>query len=495
MGIIQRQSIILTVINYIGVALGAINTLIIYPKVLSEEEFGIFRFVTQTAQMLFPFALLGAGSLTIRFFPHFKDERNGHNGFLLLLLSAASGGLALFSILAFLFRKPILAGYASNFGEYVQYVPYIIPIVCCMGLAYVLNAYSTNFQRMAVPQVLNNIFLKVSTAVLCVCLFNGLFVFSTMMAGVVFAYFLVFILMTLYLNREGLLFLKFNRGFLKKPLLKSLAGYAAFGFLGHISTSLAVQIDTFMVGTMIDLKSVAAFSIGLFIADTIDIPRRSVESAASPIVAQAWKDDNLPEIRKIYQKSSLIQLLAGLFILLGIWLSVDELFKIMPNGEKYEVGKYVILILGVGKLTDLATGINSPLIGYSAYYRFNFYAILALAVFNILANLLFIPIFHINGAALATMLSLGLFNLLKLGYIYYRWRMQPFTSAVIWVFGIAAVSYTVAWLIPLTPYPLVNILIKSVTFALIYGGLALWFKISSDLSGLFDAFILKIRNR
>ncbi|MDZ4679288.1 MAG: oligosaccharide flippase family protein [Saprospiraceae bacterium] len=495
MGIIQRQSIILTVINYIGVALGAVNTLIIYPKILSEEEFGIFRFVTQTAQMLFPFALLGAGSLTIRFFPHFKDERNGHNGFLLLLLSAASGGLALFSILAFLLRKPILAGYASNFGEYAQYLPYIIPIVCFMGLAFVLNAYSTNFQRMAVPQVLNNIFLKLSTALLCICLFNGMFAFSTLMAGVVLAYFIVFILMSLYLNREGLLFLKFNPAFFKKPLLKSMAGYAVFGFLGHISSSLAIQIDTFMVGTMLDLKSVAAFSIGLFIADTIDIPRRSVESAASPIVAQAWKDNNLGEIQNIYRKSSLIQLLAGLFILLGIWLSVDELFEIMPNGEKYEVGKYVILILGIGKLTDLATGINSPLIGYSAYYRFNFYAILALALLNILANLLFIPIFQINGAALATMFSLGLFNLLKLGYIYYRWRMHPFTWAAIWVFVIGAVSFLVAWFMPATAYPLVNIIIKSITFAGIYVGLTLWFRISSDLSGLFDAFLKKLRNR
>jgi len=495
MGIIQRQSIKLTIINYIGVALGTINTLIIYPKVLSEEEFGIFRFVTQTAQMLFPFALLGAGALTIRFFPNFKDERNGHNGFLLLLLSAASGGLALFSILAFLLRKPILAAYASNFGNFAQFLPYIIPIVCCMGFASILNAYATNFQRMAVPQILNNIFLKLSTALLCICFFSGLYAFSTLMAGVVLAYFLVVVLMALYLNREGLVFLKFNRSFLKRPLLKSMAGYAAFGFFGHISSSLAIQIDTFMVGTMIDLKSVAAFSIGLFIADTIDIPRRSVESAASPIVAQAWKDNDLGEILNIYRKSSLIQLLAGLFILLGIWLSVDELFQIMPNGEKYAVGKYVILILGIGKLTDLATGINSPLIGYSAYYRFNFYAILALALFNIAANLLFIPYFQINGAALATMLSLGLFNLLKLGYIYYRWRMHPFTGAVLWVFVIGAVSYTAAWLMPDTNYPMVNIVLKSIVFASIYGGLALWFRLSSDLSGVFETLIQKLRRQ
>ncbi|NUO01376.1 MAG: oligosaccharide flippase family protein, partial [Saprospiraceae bacterium] len=292
MGIIQRQSIKLTLINYIGVALGIINTLFIYPKVLTEDEFGIFRFVTQTSQMLFPFALMGAGTLSIRFFPIFRDERNGHNGFLLLLLSAASGGLALFSILAFFFRKTIFNAYAPNFGPYVHYLPYIFPIVCCMGLAFILSTYAANFQRMAIPQILNNLFLKLSTALLCLSFFGGLLTFAALMAGLVLAYFLIVVLLTLYLNREGLFFLNFKPAFLTKSLVKGMAGYAAFGFLGHISSSISIQIDSFMVGTMIDLKSVAIYSIGFFIADTIDIPRRSVESAASPIISQAWKEND-----------------------------------------------------------------------------------------------------------------------------------------------------------------------------------------------------------
>lgn len=495
MGIIQRQSINLTIVNYIGVILGAINTLFIYPKVLTGEEFGIFRFVTQTAQMLFPFALFGVGSLSIRFFPNFRNDENGHNGFLMLLLSAASGGLALFSILGFLLRKPIMAAYTDQFGVYVQYLPYIIPIVCCMGLAYMLSAYATNFQRMVVPQSLNNLFLKICTGALCLALFGKLLSFSQLMFSVVLAYFTILLLVSLYLKKEKLLSLKLNRAFLSMPLAKSMGGYVMFGFLGHISTSLAGQIDTFMVGTMIDLKSVAAYSIGFFIADTIDIPRRSIESAASPIVAQAWKDNNLNEIQSIYRKSSLNQLLAGLFILLGIWLSVDNLFEIMPNGEKYVVGKYVILILGIGKIMDLATGINSPLIGYSPYYRFNFYAILALAVFNIICNLSLIPYFQINGAALATMFALGLFNLLKLGYIYYRWRIHPFTFRTLWILLIGAASFLLTSILPDLENAFLNLVFQSVVFASLYIGSVLLFRISPDLSNLVSGYVNKLRKR
>lgn len=493
MGIIQRQSIKLTIINYIGVVLGAINTLFIYPKILTEEEFGIFKFVTQTAQMLYPFALFGVGSLSIRFFPNFKNEQNGHNGFLMLLLGTASTALALFSMLVFFFYKPIKAAYADNFGAYVQYLPYIVPIACFMALIAVLSGYASNFQRMAVPQSLNNLFLKCCTGLLCLAFFAELLNFSSLMKGLVLSYFLVFSLILLYLKRERLLFLTSNRNFLNRPLLKSMGGYLLFGFFGHISSSLALQIDSFMVGTMIDLKSVATYSIGFFIADTIDIPRRSLETAASPIVAQAWKDNNLVEIKNIYRKSALNQLLAGLFILLGIWLSVDNLFEIMPNGNKYAVGKYVILILGFGKIMDLATGINAQIIGYSTYYRFNFFAILALALFNILCNLFFIPHFQINGAALATMISLFLFNLLKLSYIYYRWGMHPFSSGTLWILTIGALSYATAYALPDVLNPFVSILLKSSVFAILYIGVALLLKVSPDLSNLINGYIQKIR--
>ncbi len=494
MGIIQRQGINLTIINYIGVVLGAVNMLFIYPKILSSNEFGIFKFVTQTAQMLFPFALLGVSSISIRFFPNFKNEHNGHNGFLTLLLGAASTGLALFSILVYFFYPIIKEAYTANFGEYVQYLPYLVPITCCMGLISVLSGYSSNFQRMVVPQSLNNLFIKLCTGALCLALFAGWLNFSNLMLGLAFSYLLVLALIVLYLKRERLFFLTVNPDFIRRPLLKTMGGYMIFGFFGNISTALALQIDAFMVGTMIDLKSVATYSIGFFIADTIDIPRRSIETAASPVLAQAWKDNNITEIKNIYKKSSLNLLLAGLFILLGIWLSVDNLFEIMPNGEKYMAGKYVILFLGFGKIMDLATGVNAQIIGYSSYFRFNFYAILALACFNIFCNLLLIPHFQLIGAALATMVALTLFNLLKLSYIYYRWHLQPFSRGSVVILAIGAGSYTVAYFLPDVLNPMANLILKSFVFAILYIGAALLFNVSPDMSNLVKGYIQKIRN-
>ena len=103
MGIIVRQSIKNAIVTYASVVLGAINVLLIYPLCFSPDQLGIFQFVTNNAVTFFPFVMFGVNALVIRFFPDFKNHENGHNGFLMLLLSLGFSGFLVFCLLAALF--------------------------------------------------------------------------------------------------------------------------------------------------------------------------------------------------------------------------------------------------------------------------------------------------------------------------------------------------------------------------------------------------------
>ena len=118
------------------------------------------------------------------------------------------------------------------------------------------------------------------------------------------------------------------------------------------------------------------------------------------------------EIKNIYEKSSLNQLLLGGFIFLIIWLNIDEGLALLP--EKFQGGKYVVLYIGLSKLFSVATGVNGQIIVNSKYYRFDLYSNFILLIITIFTNYIFIPessplseysIVGINGAAFATALS------------------------------------------------------------------------------------------
>ena len=64
------------------------------------------------------------------------------------------------------------------------------------------------------------------------------------------------------------------------------------------------------------------------------------------------------------------QLLIGGFLFILIWGNVNNIFQIMPHGEIYQKGKYVIFLIGISKVFDAATGINAAILSYSKYYYY-----------------------------------------------------------------------------------------------------------------------------
>jgi O-antigen/teichoic acid export membrane protein len=80
-------------------------------------------------------------------------------------------------------------------------------------------------------------------------------------------------------------------------------------------------------------------------------------------------------------------------------------------GSDFSEGALALMILAVGQLVNAATGAVEPLLimsGHEKYVRNN---TLASALCNLLLNLLLIPLWGINGAAVADSLTIALQNL------------------------------------------------------------------------------------
>ena len=203
--------------------------------------------------------------------------------------------------------------------------------------------------------------------------------------------------------------------------IRELLTYGAFVLVGGASSILVSKVDMMMIAKLMDLKQVAYYTIAFFIGNVILVPARSIGSIISPLLAQAWENNDFNKIDHIYKKSSLNQLLFGGLLFLAVWLNIDEGLSLLP--DKFQGGKYVVLFISLSKLFSISTGVTSQIIINSRFFRFDLYSNIILLGITILFNYIFIPessplfeydIVGINGAAFATALSVIIFNSFKM---------------------------------------------------------------------------------
>ncbi len=490
MGVIQRQGIKQAIVTYIAIAIGAVNLLYIYPKYLTEDQFGIIRFVNAAAALVLPFVMFGSASLIIRFFPHFRDDDNKHNGWLAYNLGLVGIGFSLFLLFVYLFQDTIYEYYGDKPDLYLDYLPYAIPFVFFMAILNILGKYSSNFHRIVVPPIFSNLLLKIAVPTLVILFSLGWFDFQKIFDYTVFFYGIATVATCLYLKHLGQFFFKVNLKAYTKKVRREMFTFASYGMFGTMSAVVATQIDLVMLGNLADLKKVAIYSIAFFISDVIDVPRRALEGISNPILSDAFKKGDTAKIAHLYSKTALTQLTIGTLLFIGIWASIDDLFSIIPNGGKYMEGKYIVLVLGIGTLIDQATGINTYIIGYSRFFRFNFWLILLMAFINIGNNLLFIPIFYGMGAAIATMISKFVYNFIKTAFVWKKLKIHPFSTKyfVLLIFGLLA--YFAGTRVPSFSHNMFTIIfglgLRSAVIALIFISGIYYFKVSEEVNDLID---------
>ncbi len=507
MGIIQRQGIKDSIVAYLGAALGAINTLFVYPAFLSQTALGLFQFLVSWAMIVSPFLLLGAPNLVVRYFPIFRDEKKGHHGFLFLMLLLPLAGFTLFCVGILLFRKNILAWLEQEVQEplMIEYGVYILPLALFVTLNILFINYIKNFFRIVIPSFLDNVFVKIATGLLSFLLFTHLLDLFGFVYGILITYGLVTIGLLAYTSYLGQLHLKPDFSMLRKAavagisdtaarpqgqtLRKEMAVFGFYGILGSVSGAFMSHIDKGMISLLMGSKGLeftGIYAIVNYIGTAIDIPRKSLEKITGPVIAQSIQEGDWSNVQKLYIKSSIIQLIAGCLLFLGIWCNLDDLFRIMPNGAVYSPWKAVVFTLSISCLIDMVTGINSQIIAYSRHFRFNFYLAIVLAGLNIVFNYLFIKTFGlgIQGAALATLTSIAIFNIVKYIFILWKFRLQPFTWKTLLVIGVSLFIFLFCTTLPDLGHPLLNILFKSLAITLLYVTALLYFQVSEDFTNL-----------
>lgn len=465
MGKIAKQSLQTALFSYIGVVIGYFNVLWLFPYALEATQLGTFRTIQDLGLLFVPFAQLGLGHGITRFFPKLKSN---HSAFLSFSILLALGGFFLVCTLFLLFNTQLIALFATNSPQVIDFLQVVLLITLFSLLSSIFDSYARSYLKVAVPTFFREVFLRLLTGILVGTYFLGWIGFEFVMYGLVLVYGISTSGVLIYLLWLGVLKFDFRWSNFPKGFRSSFLKFSLITFLATAASTLIMKIDSIMVSSMVSLEANAIYTIAFSMALVIELPRRAISQVVMPVIASHFTKRNYEEINLLYKQVSNRQLYICLLLFIGIWANIDSLYYLIPNREIYEAGKYVVFLIGLGKLFDVVFSVNSEVLVFSNYYRFNLGATLLMSLTIIALNYWFIPIYGIEGAAIASALVMLIFNLVKYLFLKIKLQFDPFSSETIKILVVGIASYLPMHFIKFDQGPILNMVLTSCSVLVSY---------------------------
>ena len=491
MGVVIKQSAYASIINYLGVAIGAVNMIFLFPEFLTQEELGLFKAIFSMAIILSPFAQVGLARSTLRYFPRFNKGPKSSGRFFTFVMIMAFFTISIFIGLFQLVDQWVFGFFEKNAPELIHQYWLIIILAAIMVYISIFEAYYKAQLNVVIPTFMREFFLRITSSALAFIYFLDYISFEWFLRFSIATYALSLLLLFCIIILKGQLRFNFSIFQLKKSFVKDMTKYMIFIMASAVGSVIVLQIDQLMVTGYLGLKENGIYVIAFFMGTVIEIPRRSISQMSDALIANAFENERLDEIKKIYKQSSINQLILGSFVFILVVINLDNIYAIMPKGDDYSSGKWIVVLIGLSKLINMGFGVNSEIIVSSKFYKTNIYFVIILALLTIALNAYLIPIYGLTGAAIATLSSIFLFNLIKLTYIYMKLEFQPFSIHTLSTLLLSGFCLFIVSIVPQFSNPVLNGAYLTLITCIIFGLLMLFFKPSQEITKI----IQPIRDR
>lgn len=186
-------------------------------------------------------------------------------------------------------------------------------------------------------------------------------------------------------------------------------------FLTSSMLMVIYQSDTLMLGFFRNQSEVGIYAISLKLAALSNFVLNSVNSLSAPKFAQLYHAGDLEQLKIVAQKSTRLSFWATLPIILIYFIFGSEILGLF--GREFMIGYPALLLLSAGQLVNVAAGAVGLLLDMTGHEKIFRNIVIGAGVLNIILNVILIPIYHLNGAAFASMVTVIIWNVVAAIYI------------------------------------------------------------------------------
>lgn len=494
MNLLQKQGFFNSLILYAGVALGFFNLIILFQRILTTEEIGFFILMGTISLLYAQFAGLGIGNIILKYFPYYRSDDKKHGGFASFVTVWSLIGFAIFTVLFVVFKDFIISYYKNKDGAplLIRYFYYLIPLSFFTLVFSVLENLALTVFKNVLSSFLREVGLRLFTTAGVLLIAIKLVDYHFFLMIYITANLVAVLVLLAYISKGR----HFKFSTVGAQLLserKTFLSYGIFTVLSGSSFVMIQNLDTLMLSmlTKESFSYVGIYGTFFAIAVVISLPAKALGRTSLQIIAQSWVTNDLAKIGKIYYKTSVVQMLIGCLLFIG--LVINRSFIIMLL-HKPEYANYfnVFIIVGVAFLVDMTGGLNGYIMNVSKYYKLTTVFIVSGVVFCVLSNLVLIPMLGMMGAALSYLITMFVLNFAYWLFVKIKFNLQPLAMAHVYILLIFTVCLLIGLYLPSLKNVFADMIYRSVIVGVVYVFLAYILKISEDINIVFDRILKKV---
>ncbi len=491
---IQRQSILSTIVTLAGFGFGAINLIVLQPVILTTEEWGLTRVITELAVLLASFSLLGTNAVVAKFLPFYRRyTAPGQNDLPARTLTVFGLGMMITLLLAFWARPFLVEQYGRKSALFEPYFFALLVFIVLQGMFMYLEIFSWFAGKTVLANFLKEFLFRVLTTLMLVGFGLQLYGFNVFMWLFAFVYLPAVIILFITLRGwDGFRF-TFRRSQVTRRLGAKMFSLGGFVFLTAISNIAFVVCDTLFLAGLYNFSQAGIYALAQYFSQVLEVPMRSMQSSSVPLISEYWRAKNMAGLQSIYRKSC-INLLIGAVGLGGlIVINIPNITRFLP--QEFAVMAWPLFILIISRWINLGTGLNASIIQLSSWWRFDFASTLIYSVLGIPLNFFLIREYGMMGAAIANLFAMLLYNGLRFAFLYLKFGLQPFTwrNMLLLVLGIGLIA--LVWLIPFMQNIYVDGIMRSLLFGVLFALIVLKLKLSEEINTLWVKWTGRLMNR
>ncbi len=494
---IRRQSIISTVFVYSGFLIGFINTYLFTRQGSSftTSEYGLTSIFIAVGNLMFAFANLGMIATAYKFYPYYNENLPPKkNDLLTWALVISMIGFCLVILAGIVFKDLVVRKFGANSFLFVKYYSWVFPFGFFILLFSILEVFAWNIRKSTLTTFLREVLFKLLTFVLIIFLsFKLINDFDSFIKLYAFTYGVTAFVLLIYLIWKKSFYITFTISRVTRKFYKKIVSLASLIYFGGVVFMIAQFIDTLVIMSLLGTSEAGIFALGSVVAGLVQAPQRGAVAASVPVLSKAWKDKDYKKINLIYQRSGINLLIASLGIFFVIWLSYRDAVTTFGLKPAYLQSQWIFFFLGMARIVDLGTGVNSQIIGTSTFWRFEFISGMILLSVAIPLNYILVKEFGIIGAGYSNLISFSVYNVIRIVFLKRKFNMHPFSIKTLYSILLAVAAFTICFFLFQNVTGFFWILLKSITFLSLFGGSIVYFDLSPDVLPVWQNIINRSR--
>lgn len=495
---IRRQSIISTIVIYAGFAVGVVNTyLFAKDGLFNPKNFGLISIFIAVGTTMQAFGTLAMPSYIFKFHPYYVHNLPAKkNDMPTIALVMGIIGFLLVLLFGLIFEDFVIRKYSENSPDFVQYYYWTFPFGFGFTMYMILQSYAWSVHKAVLTNFLREVVWRLLTSIL-IALFAWQVItkFSVFVKFYSFTYIAVAAILFIYLVVNKKIYFTFSISKVTRRYFKKIVSLCVFVYSGLLIMNISLVFDSLVIAAVLEdgLKKVGVFSIAQLATSVIEAPQRAIIASSVAHLATAWRDKQLDKIQRIYQRSSINMLLFASGIYLLILLNYKDAIITFGIGDLYLLGFNAFIFLGLTKVVDLGCGLNAQIIGTSNYWKFELISGVVLLCFMLPLSYLFAKKFDIVGPPIASLISICIYNAIRILFLWKKFKLQPFSVGSVYVVLVAAAIYTLCYFAFRSLHGLPGLFTRSIAFVLLYGFASVYFKLSPDIQPIWAAMKKRLR--